>query len=540
MKMVLLSQVSKNARYMSLKRKPHENFSKNIYLNVKSIPSCFNTSANQKSDQLTSTATQEEPSNSMIRIWEVHGSFQDDKSKSCLYEAVLLQDPDSSCTSRMDSTPIKWKKVIGKPGHTTEDESLREHIAKKAIRLFLPFGYPHTVDTGYAQYASLCFCSNVAGSAAMVLSTQALLHAALGISIVNSSVLSAGINWVIKDGVGQLGGIFFASKIGQTRGLDTDPKKWRMLSAMAMDISTFMEICTPLFPGYFLLIASIANVGKNIGFLSASASKAALHQSLQSDSSHNLADLTAKAGSQAILASLVGTTVGIGLSTVIGSDFGYVAAGFVVLSGIHEGCTYHALKAVRLRSFSRHRMHLLLDNFVHQRQFKKKAIIDSVLSPEEVSKLESFFPLFTPDNSHKWLKIGCSLREISLDSRTMKQFMRLDEKYVMTMVQYSSSPFGYQIRLAFFDGATGEDLIRGTLHAYFVRSLFPPVGRAPSNEDDLGDMQRASYSLMTENFREFFKSLQVKKWNIKDEFINIDDYAAYRLLIDVKPQEKLE
>ena len=125
---------------------------------------------------------------------------------------------------------------------------------KKALRLFLPHEYPDTVDTGYAQYASLCFCSSVAGSAAMVLSTQALLHAALEISIVNSSALSAGINWVIKDGVGQLGGILFASKIGQTKGLDTDPKKWRMLSAMAMDISVFMEICTPLFPGYFYLL----------------------------------------------------------------------------------------------------------------------------------------------------------------------------------------------------------------------------------------------------------------------------------------------
>jgi hypothetical protein len=538
---MVLSQASKNSRYMSLKTQPHENFSRQINLNVKYFLSRFNTSSNQKADQLTSTAAAQEPCNSMIRIWEVHGSFKHDKcSKSCLYEAVLVQNADSSCTSRFSPTPIKWEKAISKPGQTIEGETLRERIAKKAIRLFLPHGYPDTVDTGYAQYASLCFCSNVAGSAAMVLSTQALLHAALGISIVNSSALSAGINWVIKDGVGQLGGILFASKIGRTKGLDTDPKKWRMLSAMAMDISTFMEICTPLFPGYFLLIASIANVGKNIGFLSASASKAALHQSLQSDSSHNLADLTAKSGSQAILASLVGTTVGIGLSTIIGSDFASVAAGFVVLSGIHEGCTYQALKAVRLRSFSRHRMHLLLDNFVHQRQINKKAVKDSVLSPEDVSKFESFFPLFTPDNSHKWLKIGCSLREISLDSRTIQQIMRIDEKYVMTMVPHGSSPFGHQIRLAFLDGATGKDLIRGKLHAYFARSLFPPERRTPCNEDDPWNVQGTSYSLMKDNFGEFFNSLQVKKWNVKDEFINIDDYAAYRLSIEMKLQEKLE
>ncbi len=54
---------------------------------------------------------------------------------------------------------------------------------------------------------------------------------------------------------------------------------WRMVSAVALDVSTAIELLSPLAPMYFLVIASIANVGKNISFLAASASRAAIHSS---------------------------------------------------------------------------------------------------------------------------------------------------------------------------------------------------------------------------------------------------------------------
>ena len=59
-----------------------------------------------------------------------------------------------------------------------------------------------------------------------------------------------------------------------------------------MDLATFIEIISPAFPGSFLVLASIANIGKNVSFLSASASRAALHQSLAQR--NNLADITGK------------------------------------------------------------------------------------------------------------------------------------------------------------------------------------------------------------------------------------------------------
>lgn len=42
---------------------------------------------------------------------------------------------------------------------------------------------------------------------------------------------------------------------------DADPKKWRFIAAIALDVSTFVELCTPIFPSQFLLLASFANIG---------------------------------------------------------------------------------------------------------------------------------------------------------------------------------------------------------------------------------------------------------------------------------------
>lgn len=206
-----------------------------------------------------------------------------------------------------------------------------------------------------------------------------------------------------------------------------------------------------------------------------------------------------------------------------------MAAGFVVLSAIHEVCTYQALKAVQLRSLSKHRMHILLDHFVRQRS-KSLSVVDSVLSPKDVTQHESFFPIVKQDDSYLWLKVGCGLQEICLDKRTYEeQLMFNDEKYVLSLVRCSNSPIGYQIRFAFIDGAVGKDLIRAALHGYYLRFILLTEG---CTSCDTFSMRSASYSQMAEVFEEFFESLQAKKWRTECEYVSIEGNLAYRISIE--------
>jgi hypothetical protein len=68
------------------------------------------------------------------------------------------------------------------------------------------------------------------------------------------------LNWVIKDGLGQLGGVMYAALVNDR--FDSEPKRHRFKATTAMQTASTLELLAPLFPGFFLLIASVSNIGK--------------------------------------------------------------------------------------------------------------------------------------------------------------------------------------------------------------------------------------------------------------------------------------
>lgn len=353
-----------------------------------------------------------------------------------------------------------WTKTKTKTKHDYGDSNLRTRmqvLPKKAISLLLPAGYPQSVAPGYLGFVSFCFTASVAGSAAMVLSTQTLLLAVGIVGQSSSSIMAGALNWVMKDFVGQLGGVVFASQMGKTKAFDSDPKRWRMVSALSLDGATMMEIFAPLCHASMVLpVASIANIGKNIGFLTASASRAALHQSLAITG--NLGDVTVKAGSQSMVASLVGTSLGIGLSTMLHHDTFNFGVSFVCLSVIHQGCTYLSLQKVPLAHFNCHRLHLVLEEYI---QTNRKRIP----TPADVAKIEGFLPLVSTNSTLNWLKIGRSLQKVCQNPSELEKCLQLvpRESYLIRFHQTSQ-----RVDLIYFQDAKEKDLLRGMYHACLI------------------------------------------------------------------------
>ena len=220
-----------------------------------------------------------------FQVWQFpakhnNADLQDRKARGTLiYEQVNKQkiDPENRQRHMKEDTE-----------HSNNQFSLEyvsTQLHKNVLVHFLPANYPHSVAPGYMAYASYGFVASIAGSAAMVLSTQTLL---LAVGVVGSgqnhqtaSIMAGALNWVLKDGIGQFGGVIFASYLGKFQSLDVYPKHWRMVAAVTLDCATLLELLSPMVPTWFVLpIASLATIGKNIGFLTASASRAALHQSL--------------------------------------------------------------------------------------------------------------------------------------------------------------------------------------------------------------------------------------------------------------------
>lgn len=167
--------------------------------------------------------------------------------------------------------------------------------------------------------------------------------------------MAAALNWVLKDGLGQLGGMAFTAlyfnspimhRLVNSR-LDADSRGWRILSAWLLEISTWLEVLTPLFPRYFLLLATLANMGKNISWLAGSATRAGIRYGFVN--AHNMGDLTAKEGSQTVAITVFGTFIGILLSNWIGpGHMDYILMSSLCISSISLFCIYQSLHCVSL------------------------------------------------------------------------------------------------------------------------------------------------------------------------------------------------
>lgn len=429
-----------------------------------------------------------------------------------------------------------------KAGNNSSLKNELKRISEKALWLLLPAQYPQSVARGYLGFVSFCFTASIAGSAAMVLSTQNLLLAIgiVGQSNGTSSVMAGALNWVMKDFMGQLGGIVFASQMGKTKSFDNDPKRWRMVAAIALDGATMLEILSPLCHHNLVLpVASIANIGKNIGFLTASASRAALHQSLAI--SGNLGDVTVKAGSQSMTASLIGTSLGIGLSTLLHHDTFNFGICFLCLSAIHQGCTYLSLQKVPLSHFNRHRLYLAMEHYLKNQ---------TIPSPIDVAKIERFFPFISCDSSSEWLHIGRPLREVCRNHIELENCLAsaTNESYLIKLNEISN-----EVDLIFFTDAKEQDLYRGIYHACLIRYKIcqMAVGSAPptsitsqvntdgSNRDSCTcniNYEKITAQTIVEvqqSFTHIFEELHTRGWNTSSGVTDIEDKKAHRIQINV-------
>ena len=100
-------------------------------------------------------------------------------------------------------------------------------IARSAASQFLPKGFPSSVGPDYLRYSAWTATHMAIGSAAGVLSTQSLLLA-VGVGQATAAPLAASLNWVLKDGLGQLAAVGAAAAISDR--FDADPKRWRVFA----------------------------------------------------------------------------------------------------------------------------------------------------------------------------------------------------------------------------------------------------------------------------------------------------------------------
>lgn len=123
------------------------------------------------------------------------------------------------------------------------------------------FFMPKQVSGNYMGYVKWKFLHRLFSSALQVLATQAMFRA-IGIGHSHSLPAAAALNWVMKDGLGRLCRCIYTASLASA--FDTNLKRVRFLTSVMFSLSIGVELLTPVFPQYFLLLASLANIAKQI------------------------------------------------------------------------------------------------------------------------------------------------------------------------------------------------------------------------------------------------------------------------------------
>ena len=272
-------------------------------------------------------------------------------------------------------------------------EKNARRVFDKARDAFLPSAESVTED--YWEYARFRFYQRAASSCITVFATQQMLQA-IGLGATRRLPAAAAVNWVLKDGLGRLGKLSVATNFG--REFDSDVKRFRFTSSVVYDCASLVEMLTPFFPKRFLLLATVANIGKSVGITTANVVRAPIQRSFALE--ENLAEITAKTSAQQVLADNLGLAAAVVATSLTGKIASANArlilplVAFVPLAAADLYCIYRELKATQLKTINRERGEIVAELFVKNGRvpsFKTVADAERLFIPARLD--ESTLPL---------------------------------------------------------------------------------------------------------------------------------------------------
>ncbi|XP_067332981.1 RUS1 family protein C16orf58 homolog isoform X2 [Channa argus] len=339
-------------------------------------------------------------------------------------------------------------------------------------------------------------CSSLSGT----LATQASLKG-VGVGNQEATVAAATVTWLLKDGTGMLGRILFAWQKGSK--LDSEAKKWRLFADILNDIAMFMEILAPYFPPFFTLIVCTAGIFKSIVGVAGGATRAALtvHQARRD----NMADISAKDGSQETLVNLAGLLVSLILIPLVTDNPILTLSLFFLFTILHLFANYKAVRSVVMETFNEARLSIVL----HQYLIDKR-----ILSPFEANQKE---PVFFECRKIVPIKLGVRLQEVVQSPEELNLALKNNNMPYLLGVQNGC------VCVCLGPEASVHDEIRAMCQALWLQSMF---SHSASNKQSHWEMVHDSHKQMDMVFSQFFSGVEAAGWDIKRTLLDWDEWRV--------------
>lgn len=381
-----------------------------------------------------------------------------------------------------------------------EGESRGNSIVAVFKTVFLPQGYPESVSDDYLQYQFWDTLQAFSSSLSGTLATQASLKG-VGVGNQEATVAAATVTWILRDGTGMLGRILFAWHKGSK--LDSEAKKWRLFADVLNDIAMFMEILAPYFPAFFTLIVCTAGVFKSLVGVAGGATRAALtvHQARRD----NMADISAKDGSQETLVNLAGLLVSLMLIPLVTDNTILTLSLFFLFTVLHLFANYKAVRSVVMETFNEARLSIVLQQYVRDGQ---------ILSPLEANQRE---PVFFELRKTVPIRLGVRLQEVVQSPEELNLALKENNMPYILGVRNGC------VCVCLGPEASVRDEIRAMCQAVWLsNTLSPPTQQQQSP----WEIVHESHKLMDKIFNPFLKGVEAAGWDVKRTLLDWDEWRV--------------
>ncbi|XP_068509446.1 RUS family member 1 isoform X2 [Syngnathus scovelli] len=266
----------------------------------------------------------------------------------------------------------------------------------------------------------------------------------------------------------------------------------RLFADILNDVAMFMEILAPFFPAWFTLIACTSGLFKAVVGVAGGATRAALtvHQARRD----NMADISAKDGSQETLVNLAGLLVSLILIPLVTDNPALTISLFFLFTALHLFANYKAVRSVVMETLNEERLSIALRRFLHDGR---------VLTPMEANRQE---PVFLEFRKTLPIKLGVRLQEVVQSPEELRlALMRKDAPFLLGITNAH---------------AHTRDEIRATCQAIWLSHVSSPSRQ----REGLSQMVHESYKLMDTAFDAFHKGLQAAGWDVTRTLLDWDEW----------------
>ncbi|XP_012701995.1 protein root UVB sensitive 5 isoform X3 [Setaria italica] len=342
------------------------------------------------------------------------------------------------------------------PVNAVEDENADSLIPQVIRDFVLPAGFPGSVTVDYLEYMLLQFPTNVTGWICNVLVTSSLLKAV---------------------GVGSFTGTSAA--------------------ASAAAISIF-ELMTPLYPGYFLPLASLGNLAKAVarGFKDPSFRVIQNHFA----QSGNLGEVAAKEEVWEVGAQLLGLSIGVLIMDTAGVKSSYLTltSTWLIIRLLHLWLRYQSLSVLKFRTINLKRGRILVRSHVAQHTVPGYVVCNE---EENILTWERFL--------HPQIFFGVPMERMLGGKGSSDKVNRLlklykNEKYVLFVEQFGSREPTFLV--AFKEAANSMSVLRSLWQAHWLQKNW-------KNQDEIFSWLEDSILALEHGFTDFLEQMERAGWD---------------------------